>query len=50
MHEETYYAQKALRAGAHGYVTKEESADALLEALRRVLKPARSCRSAACRN
>jgi DNA-binding NarL/FixJ family response regulator len=30
------YAERALRAGARGYVSKHEVADALLEAIRRV--------------
>src|SRR2546423_10758239 len=37
MHDESLYAERALRAGARGYIMKEESADKVLTALRRVL-------------
>lgn len=37
MHEETTYAERALRAGASGYVTKQEMDDTVLVAIRRVL-------------
>lgn len=36
-HEETLYAERALRAGAKGYVMKFESSDVLLNAVRKVL-------------
>lgn len=36
MHEEVFYAERALRAGARGYVTKEEATDRILEAIRAV--------------
>jgi len=36
-HEETLYAERALRAGAKGYVMKFESSDVLLKAVRKVL-------------
>jgi len=36
MHEEIYYAERALRAGASGYVTKRESTDRIVEAIRQV--------------
>lgn len=36
MHEEVFYAERALRAGARGYVTKEEATDRILEAIRTV--------------
>lgn len=36
MHEETFYAERALRAGARGYVTKVEATDRILEAIRTV--------------
>ncbi len=36
MHEEPYYAERALRAGARGYLTKRESAGRIAEAVRRV--------------
>jgi DNA-binding NarL/FixJ family response regulator len=37
MHDETLYAERALRAGAQGYVMKKEATKDLLAALRRVL-------------
>ncbi len=37
MHDETVYAERALRAGARGYVTKQEATDVLLAAVRKVL-------------
>ena len=37
MHEEVVYAERALRAGARGYVTKQEVDDTVLPAIRRVL-------------
>jgi DNA-binding NarL/FixJ family response regulator len=37
MHEESLYAERALRAGASGYVTKHQAADEVLLAIRRVL-------------
>jgi DNA-binding NarL/FixJ family response regulator len=37
MHEETLYAERALRAGALGYITKEEATVNILSAIRRVL-------------
>ena len=37
MHDELLYAERALRAGATGYITKNESADNVLSAIRRVL-------------
>jgi DNA-binding NarL/FixJ family response regulator len=36
MHEEVFYAERALRAGARGYVTKQEATDRILEAIRAV--------------
>lgn len=36
MHEETYYAERALRAGARAYVTKRESTQRIVEAIRAV--------------
>lgn len=36
-HEESLYAERALRAGAKGYVMKFESSDVLLKAVRKVL-------------
>ncbi|WP_257169109.1 response regulator transcription factor [Bradyrhizobium sp. SRS-191] len=37
MHEEALYAERALRAGAHGYVNKQQLCDDVLKAIRRVL-------------
>lgn len=38
MHDETLYAERCLRAGAKGYVMKQEPPQKLLEGVRRVLK------------
>lgn len=38
MHNETLYAERALRAGASGYVMKSEGAEKLMEAIRGVLR------------
>lgn len=38
MHDEAIYAERALRAGAHGYIMKEEATSQVLTALRRVLE------------
>lgn len=38
MHDESIYAERALRAGAKGYVMKQAEPDLLLEAIRVVLK------------
>ena len=37
MHDESLYASRILRAGARGYVMKQESPQTLLQAIRRVL-------------
>ncbi|HTL47749.1 MAG TPA: response regulator [Verrucomicrobiae bacterium] len=37
MHEENMYAESALAAGAKGYVTKQDSAETLVKAIRQVL-------------
>jgi DNA-binding NarL/FixJ family response regulator len=37
MHDESLYAERALRAGANGYVMKQEAPEILLAAIRRVL-------------
>ncbi|MEA3210781.1 MAG: hypothetical protein QOE70_3838 [Chthoniobacter sp.] len=37
MHEESLYAERVLRAGARGYITKNEAAAQVIEAIRRVL-------------
>ena len=37
MHDESLYAERALRAGATGYITKHQAADEVLLAIRRVL-------------
>jgi DNA-binding NarL/FixJ family response regulator len=36
IHEELFYAERALRAGACGYVMKQEAAGKIIEAIRRV--------------
>ena len=38
MHDEALYAERALRAGAHGYVMKRESTKSVLASIRRVLE------------
>lgn len=38
MHYESLYAERALRAGARGYIMKSEGAEALIDAMRRILK------------
>lgn len=38
MHDETVYAEQALRAGAHGYVMKQVATDTLLQAIRQIVK------------
>jgi DNA-binding NarL/FixJ family response regulator len=37
MHDESVYAERALRAGAHGYIMKQEASEKVLLALRRIL-------------
>jgi len=36
MHDEVFYAERALRAGARGYVAKQEATERILEAIRTV--------------
>ncbi|CAN5168035.1 response regulator transcription factor [soil metagenome] len=38
MHDESLYSDRAYRAGAKGYVMKQEASDKLLQAVRKVLK------------
>ena len=38
MHDESLYAERALRAGAKGYVTKHEVSAAVLKAIRQILR------------
>lgn len=38
MHEESVYAERALRAGAHGYIMKQEPGAKVIEAVRCVLR------------
>jgi DNA-binding NarL/FixJ family response regulator len=38
MHDETLFAERVLRAGARGYISKQEPPDALLRAIRQVLR------------
>lgn len=37
MHDETVYAERALRAGARGYIMKQEATERVVAAIRRVL-------------
>jgi DNA-binding NarL/FixJ family response regulator len=37
MHDEALYAERALRAGARGYINKEEATERMIAALRRVI-------------
>ena len=37
MHDETLYAERALRAGARGYINKQQATENIVEALRRIL-------------
>jgi DNA-binding NarL/FixJ family response regulator len=37
MHDESIYAERALRAGAQGYIMKQEATDKVLVAIRRIL-------------
>ena len=38
MHDEAIYAERALRAGARGYIMKQEASDVIISAIRKVLK------------
>ena len=38
MHDESLYAERALRAGARGYITKYEASSSVMMAIRRILK------------
>jgi len=38
MHDESVFAERALRAGARGYIMKQEAIERMMEAIRRVLK------------
>ncbi len=38
MHDETLYAERALRAGAKGYIMKQEGTDKLVTAIRTILR------------
>jgi DNA-binding NarL/FixJ family response regulator len=38
MHDETLFAERVLRAGARGYITKQEAPEALVRAIRQVLR------------
>ena len=37
MHDESVYAERALRAGANGYIMKQEAADKVITAIRHIL-------------
>ncbi|MHC4984155.1 MAG: response regulator [Planctomycetota bacterium] len=38
MRDESFYAERVLRAGAKGYVTKEEGTDRVIEGIRKILQ------------
>jgi DNA-binding NarL/FixJ family response regulator len=38
MHDESVYAERALRAGANGYIMKQEATEKVLDAIRRILR------------
>lgn len=38
MHDESLYAERALRAGAMGYINKQETIDKLVDAVRQILR------------
>jgi DNA-binding NarL/FixJ family response regulator len=38
MHDETIYAERAMRAGANGYIMKQEATEKVLVAIRRILR------------
>jgi DNA-binding NarL/FixJ family response regulator len=38
MHDEAIYAERVLRAGANGYIMKQEATEAVLTAIRRILR------------
>ena len=38
MHDEELYAKKAFRAGARGYVTKNDAAETVISAIRLILQ------------
>jgi DNA-binding NarL/FixJ family response regulator len=38
MHDESMYAERALRAGANGYIMKQEATDRVLVAIRQILR------------
>jgi DNA-binding NarL/FixJ family response regulator len=38
MHDESLFAERALRAGASGYISKQESPERIIDALRQVLR------------
>ena len=37
MHDESLYAERAIRAGARGYITKDEASDKVMMAIRKVM-------------
>lgn len=38
MHDESLYAERAIRAGSRGYITKNEASDNIVEAIREILE------------
>ena len=43
MHDESLYAERALRAGAMGYIMKQEGTEKVVSAIRRILNGPRVC-------
>jgi DNA-binding NarL/FixJ family response regulator len=46
MHDEELYAERALRAGAKGYITKNEASTEVIQAIRCVMKGEVLCQQA----
>ena len=38
MHDETFYAERVIAAGARGYINKQEAQDRIIQAIRKVLR------------
>jgi len=37
MHDESFYAERVLRAGARGYITKSQASESVIEAIRKII-------------